>query len=350
MTYKHLDGANAAVFIVYVDFSSAFNTISPVVLAKQLISMKVNPYKILWICSFLTNRSQSVLFNSVKSSNIVTNTGAPQGCVLSPVLFTLHTSGCRATHDRCKLVKYADDTAIVCLINKREDNLFFNEEVNTFVQWCDNNHLLLNVKKTKEMVIDFGRTVTPFEDLVIKGNTVDRVSEYKYLGTIIDNQLNWQSNTERICTKTRKRLHYLRKLKEFEIDNTLLRLFYDSVIGSVLSFGIVGWFGNLTGTLLQRLERIEKTAGKIIRDNTVHSLNQTHTTRTLSLSRRIVQNKNHPLCENFKLLRSGLRLMSTKTRTNRFKDSFIPMSVRLLNGLDSSERAVFINAMVQKNN
>ena len=60
-------------------FSSAFNTISPVIMVEKLKNMHVNLYHILWILSFLTDREQCVQFKDTMSSMIVTNTGAPRG-------------------------------------------------------------------------------------------------------------------------------------------------------------------------------------------------------------------------------------------------------------------------------
>ena len=42
------------------------------------------------------------------------STGVPQGCVLSPVLFTLYTNDCTGTENTI-FIKYSDDTAIVDL-------------------------------------------------------------------------------------------------------------------------------------------------------------------------------------------------------------------------------------------
>ena len=87
--YKHIDKTRTYYRILFVDFCSAFNTIQPSILLEKLIDLDVNSYLSLWINSFLTERSQYVRYGNVKSNSIITNTGAPQACVLSPVLFTL---------------------------------------------------------------------------------------------------------------------------------------------------------------------------------------------------------------------------------------------------------------------
>ena len=62
---------------------------------KKLIDLNINPMLIRWIHNYLTCRSQYVKLNNVVSNTTLTNTGAPQGCVLSPLLFTIYTNDCK---------------------------------------------------------------------------------------------------------------------------------------------------------------------------------------------------------------------------------------------------------------
>ena len=70
----------------------------------------------------------------------------------------------------------------------------------------------------------------------IEGENIDQLSEYKYLGTIIDDKLNWDGNTSKLQSKGNQRMYFLRKLKSFNVRSQTLTLFYQSVIQSVICF------------------------------------------------------------------------------------------------------------------
>ena len=137
----------------------------------------------------MTEKTRQVKFNDTKSHIITTNIEASQGCVLSSIVFILYTADYRSTDSCCiLLLKYADDTALVNLVNKKTDNTFFSQELERFTEWCATHHLTLNVKKTKEVVIDFSRTSYSPEPLVMNNKNIEKVSEYKYLGSLTTNR------------------------------------------------------------------------------------------------------------------------------------------------------------------
>ena len=93
-------------------------------MVEKLLALNVDKCTTAWIFEFLTNRLQYVKCNGVNSLNLITNTGAPQGCVLSPVLYTIYTNDFKlSTPDIC-LIKFADDSTIQGLINESEDTYF----------------------------------------------------------------------------------------------------------------------------------------------------------------------------------------------------------------------------------
>ncbi len=137
-----------------MDYSSAFNTIVPATLVAKLQTLGLNRSLCSWILDFLTGRSQVVRMVNNTSSPLILNTGAPQGCVLSPLLYSLYTHDCTATHSSNVIVKFADDTTVIGLITNNDETAY-REEVSTLTKWCQENHLSLNIDKTKELVVDF---------------------------------------------------------------------------------------------------------------------------------------------------------------------------------------------------
>jgi len=84
--FKHLEGAKSLVCLLFIDFSSAFNCIRPLVLADRLKNTyNIDHGLICWLMDFLTVRSQRVRVSSVLSDALFSSTGSPQGCVLSSI-------------------------------------------------------------------------------------------------------------------------------------------------------------------------------------------------------------------------------------------------------------------------
>lgn len=54
--------------------------------------MGVDSHLVRWIADYLTGKPQYVRLGDCTSQTVVSSTGAPQGTVPSPVLFTLYTS------------------------------------------------------------------------------------------------------------------------------------------------------------------------------------------------------------------------------------------------------------------
>ena len=95
--------------------------------------------------------------------------------------------------------KLADDTAIVGCIRSSEEE--YRCLVRDFVIWCHTNHLHLNSSKTKELVIDYGKSRPRPRPGQIEGAVVENVLSFKYLGLWLDNKLNWASSTDHLYRK-----------------------------------------------------------------------------------------------------------------------------------------------------
>jgi hypothetical protein len=93
---SHLDKRNTYVRIIFIDYSLSFNTIAPSKLINKLRILELNTSICNWILDCLTGRPQMVRVGNNTSATLTLNTGAPQGCVLSLLLYSLFTRDCMA--------------------------------------------------------------------------------------------------------------------------------------------------------------------------------------------------------------------------------------------------------------
>ncbi|KAK1793671.1 hypothetical protein P4O66_012036 [Electrophorus voltai] len=327
-TLTHLDkGRGNYVKMLFVDYSSAFNTIIPSLLTTKLGDLGLHTSLCDWIFNFLTDRPQSVRVGNCASSTLTLSTGAPQGCVLSPLLYSLYTYDCTATSSSSVIVKFADDTVVMGLTSGNEERAYL-EQIKHLENWCQENNLLLNVSKTKELMVDCSKKQERhYQPVRISGTTVERVVHFKYLGVHISQDLSWSRHTNFLAKKARQRLYHFRRLRDFRLPSKVLRNFYTCTIESILTGNLTVWFGNSTKQDRQALQRVVRSAERI----THTDLQTIYYKRCQTKARRIVKDPTHPNNRLFSLLRSEKRFRSLKTKTERLKRSFFPQAIRALN-------------------
>ncbi len=136
-------------------------------------------------------------------------------------------------------------------------------EVSTLTKWCQENHLSLNIDKTKELVVDFRRqsrehTHHHRQDTCGAGKQlyVPRHSHHCYL--------TWSAHTDAVLKKSHQRLFFLRRLRKFGMSPSILRSFYTCTVESILTGCITVWFGNSTAGNRKALQRVVRTARHIV--------------------------------------------------------------------------------------
>ncbi|KAL0153607.1 hypothetical protein M9458_051087, partial [Cirrhinus mrigala] len=257
--------------------------------------------------------TQSVCVGRNTSSTTTLSTGAPQGCVLSPLLFTLLTHDCTAKFSSNHIIKFTDDTTVVDLISNN-DKTHYREEVAQLAKWCGANNLSLNVGKTKEVVMDFRRNSVDHPPLTIDSSPVERVTSTEFLGVHITEDLTWTTNVTSLNKKGQQRLHFLRRLKRASLPPPILTTFYRGTIERVLTSCITVWYGNCSAADCKTLQRTVNTAAIF-----------------LARCSSIMKDPTHPSHNLFQLLPSGRRYWSIKAHSVRFLNSFFPQAVRVLN-------------------
>ncbi|KAI5606381.1 gastrula zinc finger protein XlCGF28.1-like [Silurus asotus] len=224
--------------------SSAFNTIIPSKLIAKLLDLGINTSTCNWVMDFLTKRPQ-------------------QGCVLSPFLCSLFTSDCRPVNGSNSIIKFADDTTVIGLITNNDETAY-REEIQHLATWCNNNNLLLNTFKTKELIVDFRKEARGTHDTThINGMAVKRNSSFKFLGIHILAGLSCNINTSSL--EAHQRLFFLRTLKKNQHSSDILVNFYHCAIESILTSCFTVWYGSCSVAEHKALQRVVKTAQHITR-------------------------------------------------------------------------------------
>ncbi|CDQ73925.1 unnamed protein product [Oncorhynchus mykiss] len=188
---------------------------------------------------------------------MILNTGAPQGCVLSPLPYSLFTPDCVAKQDSNSIIKFADDTTVVGLIT---DKTAYREEFRELAVWCQDNNLFLNVSKTVELIVDYRKRQAEQAPINIDGAVVEQVKSFKFLGVHITNELSWSKHTKTVVKRVRQNLSPLRRLKRFGMGPQIFKRFNSCTIESVLTVCITAWYGNFSASDRKTLQRVVQRA------------------------------------------------------------------------------------------
>lgn len=334
---KHLDESSTNyVRLLLLDFSSAFNTILPHVLVQKLIGMGVSSTLSLIILDFLGNRPQRVRTNTGFSSYTSLCTGSPQGCILSPFLFTLYTDELRSDTPTSILLKYADDVAIVGLLGDvkgKETELKFLNTIKKSVDWCKENNLILNEEKTRELVFDFRRNVRDIESIKVNEKVIVRTNECKYLGITIDDKLMMGKHVAEVRKKLQKRMFVIKKLKGTGISRRLVTVSYISFVESLCRYGhviIEPLLGNKNKRqLFHTCREANQMKLRKLPDFTLSLEKQTEKFAT-----KILKDSTHPLHKALMdhSTEGRRKWKMPSCRTSRYLNSFIPQILKRWSG------------------
>ena len=174
------------------------------------------------------------------------------------------------------------------------------------------------------MIFDFRIKDNHHDNIVINDQQIERVHDYKYLGVVFDDKLDWVHNSDRIQKKINQRLFFMKRLSAFNVDKVLLGLFYESCIVSLFCFCINAWGGNVRAKDKYKINRVIKRSNKLLHTTTHRSLDDwllLTSQRTLS---KILEDKLHPLRDLIKTSPRSGRLLHLTLKTERHLNSFLP--------------------------
>ena len=264
---------------VYFDLTKAFNMMNHEVLFSKLVMVGVRGIGLQWVQSFLGNRSQSVEIRGPKddiqnhryqSKFVETPIGAPQGSILSPLLFIIFINDLAdfVGNDNVSVAQFADDTSI--MVHHKENNYavqITNEAVDNMYSWCENNLLQLNISKTNFINYRNVRSKSNNNNFKINGSEIECVNNTKFLGVITEKHFDWSEHGEIIVSRVASANYAIYNLRRVLSQSSIMSFYY-AYVHSRIAYGIIFWC-----THTRTANRVFVMQKRIIR--TICGVNQT---------------------------------------------------------------------------
>lgn len=226
---------------VYTDFAKAFDKVDHIRLVNKLKRYPINNCTLAWILSFIEGRAQSVCINGIKSRTIIPSSSVPQGCILSPALFSLFINDLPSLL-KCNNLLFADDLKLFQKIVTLQDCIKLQKDLDTLDQWCVTNGLQLNVGKCTTISFSY-RTERRFQlyNYNIRGTPLSKSTTVRDLGVLFDKKLSFSNHIEGMINRANKMLGFVSKSMYRFSSPTTFKLLYGSYVRPILEYASPIW-------------------------------------------------------------------------------------------------------------
>ena len=347
--YTNLEKRKTSVAATFIDFSKAFDLVDHTTVIKKAAALGLRECLVAWLADFLTDRHQAVRMQGATSTSLPLTCGVPQGTKIGPLCFLVLIND--ALSDTTPRWKYVDDSTVATDINNSSPNYqTLQDSLSNLLTWTNTNHVTLNSRKTVVMHFDLATTPTQPPALTIGDHILEVVKSAKILGVIIDDKLNWDLHVSTIVSSTSFRLYMLRRLKSLGVPTPELSNIFKTFILPKLTYASPAWSSSLNNTQLHRLERVQKRAAKIILGPSyvgyeaalatlgLTTLSALYQRTLLQFGRQLLKSNRHrellppSAPPPRRAVRTHNKLLPTRSRTDRHRNSPVPTIVRLING------------------
>ena len=260
------------VFLVLLDLSSAFDTVSYPIVLERLRGLGIKGTVLDWVDSYLTDRSWTVHINGSQSAPSKLEYGVPQGSIVGPSIFNIYTLpiGNIIRDYGLSYHMYADDIQIYASFTPKDPSSItsvlaqLSSCIASIKTWMTQNMLKLNDEKTEFIVITSPhqqRSLPPLS-LVLGDKLVEPTESVRNLGVIFDTNMSMTKHVKALCTSLNFHLRHISQIRRF-MDFDTAHLVVRALILSRLDYGNSLLLGT-TKTDILRLQRIQNWAAKMI--------------------------------------------------------------------------------------
>jgi len=255
---------NKFVISIHIDVSKAFDSCNHEIMSKKLKRIGLSKVALDLMNSYMKDRVQEIWIETECGGRFVINIGVGQGTVLGPTLFKIFIMDMHLATNLFSL-RFADDSNFVgCGKNKESTENEINDELDKLHKWFCKNKLTLHPDKSRVIVYTKEKLI----NIKLGGKTLMRCGYgmqeegVKFLGVIIDENLDWKLHTNSVKKKIGKGNYLLWRYKN-SLTNNMKRTIYESFVRTHLTYCLPVWGAKKSGALTELKKTIKRIWSKI---------------------------------------------------------------------------------------